>query len=229
MTDGAAAIAGVRALGFRGCAVSMPFKTLALSCVDEADSIANEIGAVNTIINSGGRLKGFNTDFSAVSQLIASSGVSPSTPALVFGAGGMARAILHALKALGFQSVTVMARKETAARELATRYGYRGISSENQVARLAEKGTFLIQATPIFDQPFKDIEIARATAVMDVLVRKSDTSFLQAALAHGVNARIDGFSITVRQAVEQFELYTGQRPSEDAIARAAAFAREGLE
>lgn len=56
-TDLNAAIGGVRALGIRGCAISMPFKEACIPMVDELDPSAKSINSVNTIVNTDGYLK----------------------------------------------------------------------------------------------------------------------------------------------------------------------------
>src|SRR5689334_7422536 len=56
------AIAGMRALGYRGLSVTIPHKIAAMRCVDEVDDVARGIGCINTIINDGGRLLGRNSD-----------------------------------------------------------------------------------------------------------------------------------------------------------------------
>ena len=61
-TDIAAAIGGVRALGIRGCAVSMPWKKDVIALVDEMTQSAAAIDSVNTIVNDGGRRVAYNTD-----------------------------------------------------------------------------------------------------------------------------------------------------------------------
>ncbi len=69
-TDIAAAIGGVRALGIRGCSVSMPFKQDVIALVDRVEDSARAINAVNTIVNDDGRLTASNTDYIAVQRLI---------------------------------------------------------------------------------------------------------------------------------------------------------------
>ena len=69
-TDIVAAIGGVRALGIRGCSVSMPFKQDVIPLVDRVEDSAQAINAVNTIVNDDGRLTASNTDYIAVQRLI---------------------------------------------------------------------------------------------------------------------------------------------------------------
>ena len=74
-TDIVAAIGGVRALGIRGCSVSMPFKQDVIPLVDEVEDSAQAINAVNTIVNDDGRLTASNTDYIAVQRLIDEHGL----------------------------------------------------------------------------------------------------------------------------------------------------------
>lgn len=123
-TDIEAAIGGVRALGIRGCSVSMPFKQAVIPLVNGMDHSAEVIGAVNTIVNTDGYLKAYNTDVIAVASLLASHRVDPALPFLLRGSGGMAAAVAGAFYDAGFRTGTVIARNEEAGRALAERYGY---------------------------------------------------------------------------------------------------------
>ncbi|WP_081738046.1 shikimate 5-dehydrogenase, partial [Arthrobacter sp. H41] len=123
-TDLPSAIGGVRALGIRGCAISMPFKEDVIGLVDRMDDSARAIDSVNTIVNDDGVLTAYNTDYLAVARLLASHGVPASSTVLVRGSGGMAKAVVAALRDAGFTTVTVVARNETAGRALAGLYGF---------------------------------------------------------------------------------------------------------
>ena len=82
-TDIAAAIGGVRALGIRGCSVSMPFKEDVIALVDELEESARVINSVNTIVNDAGRLTACNTDYLAIARLIDEHGLSLDGPASI--------------------------------------------------------------------------------------------------------------------------------------------------
>ena len=123
-TDLAQAIAGVRGLGIRGCAVSMPYKEDVIALVDVMDPSAKAIDSVNTIVNDGGRLTAYNTDYTAIEQLLQRNAVPTAYSVLVRGSGGMAKATAAALRDAGFRDVTVMARNEAAGRALAGLYGF---------------------------------------------------------------------------------------------------------
>ncbi|NNG65098.1 shikimate 5-dehydrogenase, partial [Pseudomonas fragi] len=68
--DLAGAVTGIRALGIRGCGVSMPFKEACIALVDELDTSARAIASINTIVNTDGHLKAYNTDYIAIAQLL---------------------------------------------------------------------------------------------------------------------------------------------------------------
>ena len=103
-TDIAAAIGGVRALGIRGCSVSMPFKQDVIALVDEVEDSARAINAVNTIVNDDGHLTASNTDYLAVQRLIDEHGLDGSQSVLIRGSGGMASAVGAAFRDNGFHN-----------------------------------------------------------------------------------------------------------------------------
>src|SRR6201999_4153412 len=97
---------GVRALGIRGCSVSMPFKQDVMALVDEVEESARAIDAVNTIVNDGDQLTASNTDYIAVRELI--QDLNASAPVAILGSGGMARAVGAAFRYSGFHDGTVV-------------------------------------------------------------------------------------------------------------------------
>jgi len=76
-----ASIGGIRALDIRGCAISMPFKEAVIPLIDHLEPSARAIEGVNTIVNDGGVLKGYNTDFVAVRDLLDRRKIDPAMPA----------------------------------------------------------------------------------------------------------------------------------------------------
>ena len=100
VTDIAAAVSGIRGLGIRGASITIPHKVKVMKYLDEVDAPAQEIGAVNTIVNRQGVLHGYNTDCpGAVKALLEKITIKDKQVAIV-GAGGGARAI-----GFGIQSV----------------------------------------------------------------------------------------------------------------------------
>ena len=143
-TDIEGAIAGVRALGIRGCSVSMPFKQAVIPLVDDLDHSAAVIGAVNTIVNTDGFLKAYNTDVIAVASLLRSHNVDPSLPFLLRGSGGMAAAVAGAFFDAGFAQGMIIARNEQTGPALAACYEY---AWAPEVGKL--RATIMVNVTPI--------------------------------------------------------------------------------
>lgn len=219
------AVRGIRALGIRGCAISMPFKEAVIAFLDELDPTARGITAVNTIVNDCGRLKGYNTDYIAVRELLQKSNVPSTAAAVVYGSGGMAKAIVCALRDLNFKNCTIVARNKKTGSALAEMYGY---SWQEDF----KTNTFdvLINATPIGmapeveETPFSEDLVKNARFVFDAVVNPLETKLIK--LGKSLNKQtISGFTITVIQAREQFYLYTGVMPSPDLVDKAARFAR----
>lgn len=222
-----AAIGGIRALGIRGCAISMPFKEACIEHLDEMDPSAQGIMSVNTIVNTDGHLKGYNTDYTAVSQLIQSAGIPPQTDFALRGSGGMAKAVACALKDAGFEQGTIVARNEAAGSALAGQYGFRWKQELGE-----ERPGLIINVTPVgmaggadSDQlSFSEERIRAAQFVFDVVALPPETPLIRLATSLGKKT-ITGAAVIALQAVEQFVLYTGVRPDIDLVEKAAAFAR----
>jgi shikimate dehydrogenase len=224
-TDLTAAIAGVRALGIRGCAVSMPYKEACVALVDELDASAAAIGSVNTVVNTLGVLRAYNTDYLAVRQLLGEHQLNPALKVALRGSGGMARAVACALRDAGFLQGTIVARNESAGRALAEQCGY------SWAWELSGQADLLVNVTPIgmvggpeeHDLAFAPGDIAHAQAVFDVVARPAETPLVRAARQAGKQV-ITGAEVSVRQALEQFVLYTGVRPSPEQVQAAASWA-----
>lgn len=226
-TDIAAAIGGVRALGIRGCSVSMPFKEDVIALVDEVEPSARVINSVNTIVNEDGFLTASNTDYLAIKRLIDDYALDPSGPVLIRGSGGMASAVGAAFRDHGFTSGTVIARNEATGGELAARLGY------DYAAEIGDRtASILVNVTPVgmaggpeeSEQAFDDAAIALADTVFDVIALPSETPLIVAARAAEVPV-ITGAEVIALQAAEQFERYTGVRPTVQQIAEASAISR----
>lgn len=234
-TDLAQAIAGVRGLGIRGCAVSMPYKEDVIALVDRMDGSAAAIDSVNTIVNDSGVLTAYNTDYTAIAQLIARAAgqkrhdgvLSPEWSVLLRGSGGMAKATAAAFRDAGFRNVTIVARNEAAGRALADLYGFAWSAGLGEL-----RADVLVNVTPIgmaggpeadsLSFPAEAIDAARL--VFDVVALPAETPLIRAARAAGKPV-ISGAEVMTIQALEQFVLYTGMRPSDEQVREAEEFMR----
>lgn len=226
-TDLPAAIGGVRALGIRGCAISMPFKEAVIALVDEMDESARAIESVNTLVNTAGHLKAYNTDYVAIRKLLAAHRVPPDCAFALRGSGGMAKAVACALRDAGFRTGTIVARNEAAGKALAGLYGF------DWRAEMGDwTADLLINVTPLGmaggadaeTLAFDDAAIRAARMVFDVVALPAETPLIRRAQARGKPV-ITGAEVFAIQAVEQFALYTGVRPDDALFKRAAAYAR----
>jgi len=225
--DIAAAIGGVRALGIRGCSVSMPFKQDAMSLVDDIEESARAIQAVNTIVNDDGVLTAANTDYIAVQRLIADHGLDPQSTLLIRGSGGMASAVGTAFRDSGFHAGTIVARNDAAGLALAERLGYEWRPDIGDA-----RAAVVVNVTPIgmvggadqHNSSFDDTVIGSADTVFDLVALPAETPLIAAARAAGKSV-ISGAEVIALQAAEQFERYTGVRPTPEQVVAASAFSR----
>lgn len=220
-----AAIGGVRALGIRGCAVSMPFKEACIPLLDALAPSAEAIASVNTIVNDEGRLTGHNTDYAAIGTLLRRHAIDPATPFALRGSGGMAKAVAAALRDAGFRSGVIVARNGETGAALAQACGFRW---QRELDR--ERPRMLINVTPLgmagpdaHALAFPSDAIDAAEVVFDVVASPVETPLVVRARDAG-KVTVTGDQVIVLQAVDQFVLYTGIAPTAEQIAAAAAFA-----
>lgn len=222
--DLASALAGVRGLRIRGCGISMPYKVAALACVDEIDPEAAAVGAINTIVNDNGRLKGYNTDIVAARQILSKVVWRAGDRVLLLGAGGVARAILHVLAAFPAVDVVIATRREDAAISLRR---LRPAVWFPWARRHEVDASVLINATPIGMQPEADTTpidaaaLGRFRMVFDVVANPPISLLVAKARQQAETAVVDGLTMALYQAAEQFRLYTGRKPPLDIMRRAA--------
>ena len=209
-------IVGMRALGICGMSVTIPFKTSVIPCLDELDSLAERIGAVNTIVNKSGRLKGYNTDgLGAMKALEAKIDLAGKRCVLV-GAGGAARGIGFMARESGM-ALVIANRSVDRGRALAAFLKCRFIPLE----RIRETNTdVLIQTTPVGmfphenASPVPDDMLQEDMTVMDAIYNPLETRLLKSARAKGCNT-ISGLEMFIHQGAEQFRLWTGLDPDVD--------------
>lgn len=221
VTDIAGAIAGVRALGIRGCSVSMPFKESVMAYLDRVDEAASTIGAVNTVVNTDGILTGYNTDAYGAQKALELECIEglAAKKVVLLGAGGAAKAILHALRNMEVEDVVIVNRTHQKADMLAQKMGYRAVPWNKRSRIEAE---VLINATligmhPDAEQcPVDEQAIARSSVVMDVIVSPMESLLVRLAKRMG-KAIIPGYKMSLFQAAMQFQLYTGVEPPLDVM------------
>ncbi|WP_028579535.1 shikimate dehydrogenase [Desulfogranum japonicum] len=214
-----AGLQGMRHLGFKGASITVPHKETVLPLVDEVDEIAKEIGAANTLVFTPsdipgiGKVKAYNTDWlgsnHALEQHISLQGSS----ALVLGAGGAAKAVAYGLLRAGAK-VTLCNRTQSKAEELAQALQCQWIPQEALAACTGDIliNTTTVGMTPNVDRsPFPATQLRYFQVVMDIVYAPLETQLLKDAREQGCKT-IDGLAMLLFQGVEQFSLWTGQKP-----------------
>ena len=221
------AVRGIRALGFRGASISMPFKEQIIPMLDSLEPSAAAIESVNTVVNEGGKLTGSNTDFEAVLELINTHRIASSSSVLVYGSGGMAKAVVASFKQAGFSDLTIVARNQAAGAKLAAKYGY----SFDPHALTKPGFSVIVNVTPIgmageheSELSFSKDMIEATEVVFDVVAFPANTPLIIDAKEKGKKV-ISGSEVSALQAAFQFERYTGHKITPEQIARAAEFSR----
>lgn len=218
-------IEAVRTLDFRGCSVSMPFKLEVIPLLDSIDPTAAAVGAVNTVVNDHGRLTGFNTDVTGARRALETLGNGPLGRVLVMGGGGAARAVLAALIDLGASDIKVALRDPARGAALGDSFDVEIVPWGDSPLPAAD---LLVNASPVGmapgvdDMPVPETYFDGVRAIMDVVATPAETKLLRIARERGIMAA-DGITMTLHQAAEQFELYTGERAPIDVMR--AAFER----
>jgi shikimate dehydrogenase len=213
LDDAAEATRMIRELGLRGASVTIPFKESVMAFLDEVEESAREIGAVNTIAHRAGRLKGYNTDGPGLARDLEEwIGIRGKTFA-VLGAGGAARAAVHALLKGGGLPV-VFSRTAERSASVAASFG----CAWAPLAELPQaRADVLINTTPVGMFPDTDRtplngeHLSHFPQVMDMIYNPCRTRLLREAEAAGCRVR-SGVGMFVHQGAEQIRLWTGQEP-----------------
>lgn len=221
------AVAGIRALGIAGVNVTMPHKRAVMPHLDEVAGEAELAGAVNTIVRSGDRLIGANTDGAGfVRFLEREAAFAPQgRRVLILGAGGAARSLAASLGAVGAE-VTIAARRSEETEALAALAGAAacGWGDRQKAAREAD---LVINATPVgADGVQSPLDAAFATPghlVVDLVYAPPVTPLLAAARRGGARS-YNGLGMLLHQAALAFELWTGVPAPIEAMSAAAVAA-----
>ena len=219
------AVASLRALDIKGINVTIPHKETIIPLLDHVDPTARQIGAVNTVMNSNGRLIGYNTDSSGfIRSANQELGFSPpGKQVLLLGAGGACRAAVQALLAAGVQQITVANRNLHRAVDLITTFQID--ETQQQLAAVAYGSTEFLQAVSRADLlvnttsvglhgehlNFFPLENIKGSAlIFDMVYSETGTALVRAARLRGV-ASIDGLSLLAAQGEDAFRIWTGER------------------
>ena len=182
------AVRGLVATGFAGANVTIPHKEQVTRYCDELDEVATAAGSVNTLVVQDGRVLGSSTDGAAVTSQIEAR----DRNVLILGAGGAAKAVRHAVAAVGAAGI-----------ELATRRSHDWPPSGEGV-------DVLVNCTPVRDEvlvrPYPGMQVVDLAYNAD----GSETALVAAARAAGCETVVDGLDVLLAQGAASFERWTGE-------------------
>lgn len=205
----------MRKLGFRGYSLTIPHKEKAIEFVDELSDEARQISAINTVINDGQKLKGYNTDCYGISEAFKEKAISvKNKKVFLFGAGGASRAAIYSMQEGGASEILIANRSNERASALAEEFSLRPVIFEDLAKFPFSDIDIFINSTPIGshlagdDYPFDISVFSKGQAVFDMIT--GETELLKQAEKNGATP-ISGLRMLLFQAVKQSELFTAKK------------------
>jgi shikimate dehydrogenase len=214
------AVRGMRAMGFRGCNLTIPHKVEVIKHLDRTSEAAALMGAVNCVNRVGDELVGENTDGKGFVQSLGEVTDPAGRNVVILGAGGAARAIAVEVALAGAAKITVVNRDETRGRELAALVNDKVHVPAEYVKwqgdfRVPSESEVVIHATSIgLGDAEARVPLAVETleadmVVADVIFNPPETRLLRDAQSRGCRT-LDGLGMLVNQAVIAFRIWTGK-------------------
>jgi shikimate dehydrogenase len=235
-TDLENAMRGIRGLGIHGLNVTMPHKNRVVEYLDEMNSTVKFLGSANTILNSKGKLSGFNTDGVGALRALRENGVNLSEKkVLLLGAGGAAKAIALSLAPEAAELVVLNRATEKATklaealRQITDKTIISGPLSKDVISQHMEDSDLLINATSVGMHPaagqsvVSQQSIRSSLTVMDIVYNPIETKLAKDTKAAGAKV-ISGVEMLIHQGAASFEIFTG-KPAPIEVMRKAALSK----
>jgi len=221
------AVKGAYALNLLGCNVTVPYKSEVIPYLQEVDSLAAQIGAVNTLVRTEGGFKGYNTDMPGLYRAMCEDGVAlEGESVLILGAGGVARAVAVLVAQKGAGEIYILNR--TVEKAMAIADEVNGILGDNRVKALAlseytrlpdDRKYLAVQATNVGMFPNVDDAVIEDAAFYqkihtgyDLIFNPAKTKFMMLVENAGGEA-YNGLKMLLYQGVIAYELWTGEAVS----------------
>lgn len=202
----------MRKKDFAGINVTIPYKQKVIAYLDELDSLAEKIGAVNTVVNKNGRLKGYNTDFYGLLYLFNRNNIkAEQKKCLILGNGGTSRTARAVLETLGAKEIITVSRNP-AEDIISYENCYRNHTDAEIIVNTTPVGMYPnTDASPLDLAPFKS-----CIAVVDVIFNPIKTMLSKQAESLGIKA-VTGLAMLVAQAKQAQEHFRGIKLDDDII------------
>ena len=214
-------IEAMRLLNTVGFNVTIPYKTDVMAGLDEIDRNAELIGAVNTVKNEGGVLKGYNTDGRGFVKAITDRNIHlEGKSAIILGCGGACRSIAIEMASNGIKKIDIRNRSIENAEKIAKRvgnvFGTEVVYSSMAVSKEdLEEYDFLINTTPIGMESDEcpideDVKVSSDIVVYDIVYKPHRTNLIKWAEKNNLRV-IHGIDMLINQGIEAFEIWTGKK------------------
>ena len=215
---------------FIGANITVPYKEKIVPLLDEIRNEAKFTGAVNTIVKNNNKLIGYNTDVYGIEQTLDIKLKNDViNNAVIFGAGGAAKAAFFVLLQRGLNNLTIVNRTKSNALKMISKFN--NVNCDQTIITLNEKSQIksaclsadLIINTTILgmkNSGYEDISPIDSTfidsnsVIFDMVYNPTKTQLIKIALERNANI-IEGLNMLVYQALKSIELWTGIRPSFD--------------
>lgn len=210
------AVESIRVLNMAGANVTVPYKESVMAYLDDFSEGANMIGAINTIVRLGDKLKGYNTNAIGFMDALkeASFDVAGKT-ALVFGNGGMAKAVVFILNWLQADTIHITGRDQEKTRRIMEKIGGEHLPLES-VAEHPIPADIVVNATsvsateeaPEMANLVQRLDVPECQLVVDLNYGRSQSFWRDLAVRQRIPF-MNGISTLVHQARRSFLLWTG--------------------
>lgn len=218
-------IDAIKVMGLQGCNVTIPHKVNVVKYLDNIEENTKLIGAVNTIKNEGGKLKGYNTDgIGFVKSILDKNYLVKNKKVMIIGAGGSCRSIAIELASNNAKSIEIRNRSIEKARDIVSILKKKfDISSSCSTQKINKNDLdnidILINTTPIGMEsdlcPIdENIVISKELLVCDIVYKPNDTQLIKWAYKNNLNV-VYGIDMLINQALHAFYIWTGIKPTEE--------------
>lgn len=230
---------GIVALGIKGFNVTLPLKEKIIPLLKDISDEASMIGAVNTVLNDDGVLRGYNTDvLGIIESLNPYKDYLQGATVSIIGAGGAARSVLYALiRNFKIDRINIINRTEQIAESLkeyfVSKMLFNNIKAYQlvppDVVKILKDSQLIVNTTPLGMNP--EIDDAPTTIpdsfvkdqiVFDLVYTPNKTKFLKLAEQQGAKI-VTGLRMFVEQGARSFEMWTGEKMQTDKVLRALEF------
>lgn len=218
-------IAGLKKIGIAGFNVTIPHKIDMMRLLDEADPECRTVGATNTVVNTDGYLKGYNTDVDGFLDPIRRRRIGcEGSDVLLVGAGGAARAVVAGFAKEKVRRITIANRTAESAEALASFAKGLGVESDNvdiaTAGDIASRYKFIVNATSVglkgMGLPISTKNISGNSIVYDIVYMPVETPLIKEA-AEKKATIIYGWEMLIAQAMKSFEIWTGVKAPYEAM------------